>query len=896
MININFDKPYFLLIAIPLLALVLIPFFIAIRKENKSKSAFISLAIHLAMVLLVTLVAADTSIVRIMTETHVYVVADVSYSADRNLDLVDEYIRAVEKALPGNSKMGVIAFGKDSKLHTPLGEEYQGISSEGVDTSGTDIKAALEHAATQFKEGVVQRIVLITDGKQTSGASFDGVIGTVENLYERGIYIDAIYLDDNLGEDDREIQITSVDFIASTYLNHETTADVLIRSAADKVNATVTLYSADKVVNKQYAVLTRGYNVVNFELPTDTTGTFDYRIEVTAEANGDQIPDTSDKNNAYTFTQTVCGKLNVLLVTQAEADVERARELYGEDADIDVYLNDPAVPCTVEALIKYDEIILSEVDVRKLNNFSSFVASLDTVVSSYGKSLMTFGDTKIQNQTDDVLKDLEDMLPVKLGNNDQDPKLVCIVMDTSRSMEFTYKLDTAKKAATQLVELLNDHDFMILITFSGDYTTVWPSAPVGGNRDKLIELINTLEPTQGTVLGKGMQEAYNKIVGSSVEDKQVFLMSDGRTWANEEDDAVEIAKKLLEIGVTTSVLNTGTKEVADDEASGPALKLLQDIAAAGQGNYYAAMDPDELGEIMLTDIADDITESVIEAETKLNIKIKGDKTLHGITAALPSIKGYIYAKAKASATTVLTADYTKTSGAVIETPIYAYWDYGNGKVASFTSSLSGAWVSDWQDGDGRKVFRNILDTNVPESKIDYPFTITLEHSGGKTMVTVSPETLYYDAVVLAELTMPDGKVFEQEMLFNSQQYVYEFESGQIGKYAIKIKYSYNTRAYEAATYFDIPYADEYDSFTVFDVSDIHKLIRTRGNVFTSAQIELKNDEKDVATYTYYLALPFMVTAIALYLADIVIRKLSWADVRNLFGLREKKQQKKKDER
>ena len=55
-----------------------------------------------------------------------------------------------------------------------------------------------------------------------------------------------------------------------------------------------------------------------------------------------------------------------------------------------------------------------------------------------------------------------------------------------------------------------------------------------------------------------------------------------------------------------------------------------------------------------------------------------------------------------------------------------------------------------------------------------PFTLT---------VTVSPETLYYDAVVLAELTMPDGKVFEQEMLFNSQQYVYEFESGQIGKYA-----------------------------------------------------------------------------------------------------------------
>ena len=896
MININFDKPYLLLIAIPLLALVLIPFFIAIRKENKSKSVFISLAIHLVMALLVTLVAADTSVVRIMTETHVYVVADVSYSADRNLDLVDEYIKSVEKALPGNSQMGVIAFGRDSKINTPMGEEYLGISNNGVDTSGTDIKSALEHAASLFEEGVVQRIVLITDGKQTSGDNMSGVIGTIENLYKKGIYIDAIYLDDNLGIDDKEIQVASVDYIASTYLNHEATADVLIRSAADKVNATVTLYNGNKAIKTQYTVLTRGYNVINFDLPTDVTGTFDYRVEVAAAQGGDEVLDLSDKNNAYTFTQTVCGKLNVLLVTQNEQDVERARELYGEDAEIDIYLNDPSVPCTVEALVKYDEIILSEVDVRKLENVTSFIASLDTVVSRYGKSLMTFGDTKIQNQTDDVLKDLEDMLPVKLGNNDQDPKLVCIVMDTSRSMEFTQKLETAKKAATQMVELLNDHDFMILITFSGDYTTVWPSAPVGGNRETLIELINTLEPTQGTVLGKGMQEAYNKIMGSSVEDKQVFLMSDGRTWANEEDDAVEIARKLLEMGVTTSVLNTGTKEVKGDEASGPALKLLQDIAAAGQGNYYAAMDPEELGEIMLTDIADDITESVIEGDIQLNVKLKSDKTLDGITSALPTIGGYIYAKAKASATTVLTADYTKTSGTVIETPVYAYWDYGNGKVASFTSSLSGTWVSDWQEGTGRKLLRNILDTNVPESKIDYPFTITLEHEGGKTNVTVSPETLYYDAVVLAELTMPDGSVREQEMIFNSRQYVYEFESEQIGKYAVKIKYSYSTRSYESSTYFDIPYADEYDSFTVFDVSDIHKMIRTRGNVFTTGQIELKNDEKDVATYTHYPALPCMVMAIALYIADIVIRKLSWVDIRNLFGLREKKQQKKKGER
>lgn len=891
MINISFDKPYLLLLALPLLAMVLVPIFLAIRKENRTKSVIATLAIHLVLVVMITLVAAGMLITAVMTETHVLVLCDASFSTESEREAAEAAIRDVERALPRNSKMSVVAFGRDQKTVTPMGERFTGLGEPGVDSSGTDIKAALEYAGSCFVEGVVKRIVLITDGGENADGSLDGAVGVVDSLVERGYYVDAVYIDSNLSADAREVQISGVDVTASTYLNHETTADVLLQSAAERTDAVVTLKCGDATVSTQYVTLTRGFNVLSFTLPTDKAGSFDYRVEVTVEGEG---ADASAHNNAYTFTQTVSGQLHVLLVTGNAADEARARELYGPEAIIDVYYNDPDVPCTVETLIPYDEILLSDVDVRSLSNVTSFLSCLDTVVSRYGKNLVTFGDTKIQNQTDQTLKTLEDMLPVRFGNGDQDAKLVCLVIDTSRSMEFVEKLHTAKAAAKQLVSILNDHDFLIVISFSGDYTQVWPSAPVGGNRDKICQLIDGLQPTQGTVLGKAMDFAKAKVLESSIEKKQLFLISDGRTWSNEEESAVTVAEELLTLNIPTSVLNTGTKTTVGDDASGVALQLLQDIATKGGGKYYYAANPKELSDIMLTDIANDITETVIEGDIPLNVRIKADRVLDGISTALPHLGGYVYSKPKGSATTVLTADFTTTSGKVTEAPVYAYWSYGKGRVSTFTSTLSGAWVANFSTGSGQTLFLNMVQAAVPAEKVNHPFLLDIESGVGTAVLTVSPETLRFDAVTTVTLTLPSGSTVTEQVPFNTQSYVYELKLATPGKYTVAVTYAYANRSYEATAYLHVPYVDEYNSFHVFSVAALHKLLRQNGTVYTdSSLIALENREGDVATYTFSPASLFMIVAVVLFVADIIIRKLRLADILNLFGLRERRRRNKK---
>ena len=86
--NISFDNPYLLLIAIPVILAIMIPYFIVRNKDNKSSTWIVSLFIHAAITVLVTLALAGLAKTTLLTETSIYVVADVSHSSERNLDKI----------------------------------------------------------------------------------------------------------------------------------------------------------------------------------------------------------------------------------------------------------------------------------------------------------------------------------------------------------------------------------------------------------------------------------------------------------------------------------------------------------------------------------------------------------------------------------------------------------------------------------------------------------------------------------------------------------------------------------------------------------------------------------------------------------------------------------------
>ncbi len=871
--NISFDNPYLLLLIIPLLLLLIIPIIITIRKENRSKSVFISLGLHILISICIVLAIGGIMYTTVMTETQVYVVADVSYSSNRNLDRIDAYVEEIRENLPKNSSLGVVVFGKDYKLLCDTDTAFTTVKGSGVNDSATEISAALDYAVGLFDEGVIKRIVLITDGKETHTDAAGKLVRAVENAYNHDVYLDAIYLDNNLPEDAKEIQVSDVDFATSTYINHESTATVLVESSYD-TNAIAVLSVNGERVESEAIELVKGYNVFNFDLPTGATGRHEYTIALSATEG-----DGTTANNVYDFTQTVVGKLNVLLVSNLQSDLEQAQRLYGDRATIDAYINNPNVPCGVEELCCYDEIIISNCDVRELNNFTAFIDGVDNVVSRFGKSLLTMGDLRIQNKEDDVLRQLEDMLPVKYGNDDQDPKLYAIVLDTSRSMQNFSRLRIAQQAAVKLLGLLKDTDYVMVVNFWGEINVL--QAPTkASNRDKVAELIYGIEPYQGTVLGTALNKAGDLMIDMAFAEKQIMLISDGMSYTMESDMPIDVVTKLYDHGITTSVIHPAARENGFDTLKG--------IAAAGGGKYFEIETEAELEQIMFSAVADDMTDSVILGQVMVDVRGERDPVMKNIVS-LPNIHGYTYAKSKASATTVLTVDFEKSSGTMIEAPLYAYWKYGNGRVSTFTSTFTGEWTQAWQeDESGQIFFENVFSTNIPSEHIDYPYTINVRYDGSYSEVEIIPVTLNPYAATTVTITRPDDSQVTEELTFDSARYFYRFETPLYGRYLVDIAYRYGEEEFKSEAIFNLSYSPEYDCFEVFDPAPLHAAIRNRGTVCEGSIPFLKNDDKEVATYTIRFVVPLMIAAVVLYVIDIMVRKLRLNDIKSFFGIKPKK--------
>lgn len=101
-------------------------------------------------------------------------------------------------------------------------------------------------------------------------------------------------------------------------------------------------------------------------------------------------------------------------------------------------------------------------------------------------------------------------------------------------------------------------------------------------------------------------------------------------------------------------------------------------------------------------------------------------------------------------------------------------------------------------------------------------------------------------------------------------------------------HSYSDQVFESKSVFNLSYSPEYDVFQAFDPAPLHAAIRNRGGVYEGSIPSLENDDKEVATYIVRYTVPLMIAAIALYMIDIIVRKLRIADIKSFFGIGSRK--------
>ncbi len=880
--NINFDDPYLLLLMIPIALAVLIPFFISKNKDNKSGAWWASLICHIAIILLVGLAAAGLSSITVLTKTTVYVVADVSHSSEQNLEKIDEYISELREELPVNSTLGVVCFGKNSVLLTPPGRTPVSVKEAEVDDSATDIASALSYTESLFEADTIKRIVLITDGNDTTGAGTGALAATVSHITEKGVKLDAIFLDNSLGEEDTEVQLMDIDHTASTYSGRDNEATFLLQVSRE-CEVMLELFSrpldaagepTGDYTRANYTVLSaeRGLNTVKLELPTGDAATYEYRATVTAEG------DLSDYNNTRTFVQTVVGDAKILLITGKAADRDLVEAHYGTKADITSYViqgDSDYAPVTVEGLIAYDEIVISNLDIRKIRNANAFVDSLDIAISQYGKSLLTFGNLDLHSAPDDpIFRKFEELLPVNYGVTTLEGRMYTIVLDISHSLFQASKFTIVKNTAIQLLSVMEEQDKVCLVTFWGE-TQVTEPATVKDCKQDLIAYIDQLSTKHGTDIGLGLESALQMVNDQKLEENHVILISDGFSFADA-DQARDAAYRLGLSGATFSAINP----YIENEGSTGRQMLTSIVAQCPGGKYYEISRPSDVNSMVFDTVANEIADFIVEKDSPVIItRYKNEPVISGFSS-FPSVSGYMISMAKYDATVPLSITYLKQNGLQQTIPLYAYRTHGNGRVASFTSGLSdsdgtveGGWTRHWTEEQKKTFVTNLLSSNIPAERLEDPYTVTVDVGEYETYFELVPALLDPDATVTLRITYPNGRRFTRELAFDSQKYFYTLETPIAGVYRLEITYTTEDTVYKTAKRLELAYLPEYDAFATFDRYCVYEFMRDNGSITEDGIPSLESDENELTTYRMSYAVPLLIAAIVLFLIDILLRKL-----------------------
>ena len=861
--NVKFDNFELLYVFIPLVLIVLIPFFIALKKKSFKFKNLFSAFLHLIICMLLSLSLSGIKTEEITTDSTTYIVADVSYTTKDVLEEMDAYINEFNEKKSVSTELGIVAFGKDSVELTKPGENIKSLSEAKVNTSATNIQQALEYTMSLFEENSKKRIVLLSDGKETDG----DVLSLTEQFNAENIRIDAVYFNSDFKDETVEVQVDSLKAKTSTFKDAEDFLKVSILSSLDNVSQVI-IYDNDEEIYNEILSLSKGENIIEVKTNTTETGKHNYKCEI---INAEDV--TIENNKAY-FRQEVHEKCEVLVVSSSYSDAKYIESLVSEKANVTRIVTYDKIPTSIENYMKFDEIFLSNVNLNFIENSENFVNILETLVSKYGKSLITFGGNDTYFDGGFANSKLKEMLPVDLNPADTKRKTALImVIDNSGSMDGS-SLEMAKDGAIQCLEVLEETDYVGVITFEDTTKVIQPLISVKF-KDTIAKKIKSIRAGNGTMMTPGLEEAYEEMqrMQTQMANREVMLISDGSPGDAGQQEVVE---KMAKEGIVLSSINIG------GQYAGTLLKELADI---GKGRYYSITRSDNLPEIMFEEVKEIVMDTIIEDIAPIKILSKNDDVLTGIDN-LPTINGYNYSKAKYNAITILATELLLESGEKVDdVPIYSYWNYGEGKVASFMSDVStSSWAKHLFDGiNGKKLINSILTTNYPNERINSSMIMNVVNKGYTSIIEVSVPKVVAKSEMKAVITTPNKEELTINIPLGGTKYVTSIETIEQGVYDVRLDYVNSTTLSVTTIYdsFTYSYSKEYDRFDSSDNIILWQLTADSG-IVSDIVDEIVNIEQEDLVYSVYYNKQLLIIALILFVIDVIIRKLSWKDIKNIF--------------
>src|SRR5258705_230850 len=287
---------------------------------------------------------------------------------------------------------------------------------------GLGVRTALRLAAALFPDDAQKRIVLLSDGNDTTGQ------GQAEAALAaaRGVQVETRVI--GLGAAD-EVLVDRLTTPSTARIGERIEAVAQISSSVAQP-ATVRLYADGGLIVTKRLDLQAGSNTVSFLVTPKEAGFHTFRAVVEAARNTFSENDRADSNTI------VKGEPRILVLAgDDKVATELVTALKTEKQQVDSMVPE-ALPSDLAGLASYDSIVL--VDVPRTRLSDEQMAALQVYVRDLGKGLVMIGGPKTYGAGGFQKTPIEESLPVDMGVRDQQKQpdiALVVVIDKSGSMD-----------------------------------------------------------------------------------------------------------------------------------------------------------------------------------------------------------------------------------------------------------------------------------------------------------------------------------------------------------------------------------------------------------------------------------------------------------------------------
>lgn len=676
---LQWDRPWALLL-LPLSVIIIV----LLARRAKMPRAYT--AVRLISAVLLVLAIAGTALSLPGGKSGVFFLADASASVSGAKARIEQYLRGALTAKPGSVQAGVIAFGRDAMVETPLSDApaFTGLQTM-PDTGFTDMGQALTLGGALLPDA--GRLVLLSDGRQNLGSALEAA----SLLAARGITVDVARVAGQSAAVDA--QVSEVKVPATLYEGE--TFDVRVRvDASQAISGTLRLIMGQQQLAQQAVTLLPGANQFVFRLTAQLPGI--QPLTAVLDAPGDTV---SQNDRLYAAT-TVAGRPVVLLVAGAEGEARELEKMLAAQGIQTRVIGPRQLPQTLEELRAYEAVVLCNVAAQDVGDAA--VQAMQDAVRKLGRGLLMTGGEQSFALGGWKGTAVEDMLPVDMdvsGYMDAPDLALMMVIDRSGSMDAgedgVTRLDMAVQAAANAMQALRlNKDKVGVIAFDDTPYQILP-LEVLGDLQAAQQAVASIRPGGGTMMYAPLETAMRQLEQTDARIKHIIVLTDGQPA---DSGFTALAEQMAQKGITLSSVGVG------EAANAP---LLRQLAEIGGGRYYACDASTDIPKIFTQ-------ETYLATGAYLQVRtftpaVSGSNAVVDAFDGFPALDGYIGTSLKSTARQYLTSD--------VDEPVYAAWQVGLGRAAVWTSDVTGAMSGNWLAWqDGARFFAGIVRDVLPTGR------------------------------------------------------------------------------------------------------------------------------------------------------------------------------------